>query len=60
MKSHIVTGLIGAVVAVTAMLAAQPAEMSQASFPCVEDEVLGFAPQFGPDKVGCLSVEGIK
>lgn len=60
MKSHIFTALIGAVVAVTAMLAAQPAEMSQASFPCVEDEVLGFAPQFGPDRVGCIHIEEIK
>lgn len=34
--------------------------MSQSSFPCQEDEVLGYAPKFGPHKVGCLSIEEIK
>jgi hypothetical protein len=29
----------------------------QRSFPCQEDEVLGYAPQFGPDRVGCIPVE---
>lgn len=26
----------------------------QDRFPCAEDEYLGYAPQFGPDKVGCI------
>lgn len=60
MKSHIVTALIGAVAASGALLAAQPAEFSQASFPCLEDEVLTYAPQFGPDRVGCINHEEIK
>jgi hypothetical protein len=33
-------------------------QMSQKFFPCAEDEVLGFSPEFGPDKVGCLHVSG--
>ncbi|APQ42104.1 hypothetical protein SEA_ZEPHYR_92 [Mycobacterium phage Zephyr] len=32
----------------------------QSSFPCAEDEVLGFAPEFGPDKVGCIYIEGLR
>lgn len=35
-------------------------DMAQSSFPCQEDEVLGYAPKFGPHKVGCLSIEEIK
>ena len=31
---------------------------TQANFPCAEDEALVYAPQFGPDRVGCLHVEG--
>ena len=26
---------------------------------CAEDEVLGFAPEFGPDHVGCVHVDSI-
>jgi len=33
--------------------------MSQAEFPCQEDEVLGYAPQFGPDWVGCIHIEDL-
>ncbi|BBC53798.1 hypothetical protein [Mycobacterium phage PP] len=32
----------------------------QRSFPCEEDEVLGYAPEFGPDKVGCIHVDNIR
>ncbi|ASZ75522.1 hypothetical protein KIW74_gp06 [Mycobacterium phage Kimona] len=32
---------------------------SQRDFVCQEDEVLGYAPQFGPDRVGCIHVEDI-
>ncbi|WNN95946.1 hypothetical protein SEA_CIAO_94 [Mycobacterium phage Ciao] len=32
----------------------------QSSFPCAEDEVLGFGPQFGPDKVGCIHVDSLR
>lgn len=42
------------------MLAEPPDPMSQASFPCAEDEVLTYAAQFGPDRVGCLHIEEIK
>lgn len=38
----------------------QSRSMSQSSFPCQEDEVLGYSPQFGPDRVGCLHIEEIK
>jgi len=42
------------------MLLADPgADMSQANFPCQEDEVLTYAPQFGPDRVGCLHYEEV-
>lgn len=32
--------------------------MTQDTFPCHEDEVLGYDPSFGPDAVGCIHVEG--
>lgn len=37
--------------------AAHADPFDQRDFPCMEDEVLGYAPQFGPDRVGCLHVE---
>ncbi|QGJ87979.1 membrane protein [Mycobacterium phage Killigrew] len=40
--------------------AASADPFDQASFPCEEDEVLGFAPQFGPDKVGCIRVDSLR
>lgn len=30
---------------------------TQDGFPCQEDEVLGYSPAFGPDRVGCLHVD---
>ena len=30
---------------------------SRDDFPCTEDEVLGYSPAFGPDRVGCMSPE---
>lgn len=32
-------------------------DFSQEAFPCQEDEVLGYAPQFGPDRVGCIHID---
>ncbi|QXN73922.1 membrane protein [Mycobacterium phage Eaglepride] len=32
----------------------------QRSFPCAEDEVLGYAPEFGPDRVGCIHIESLR
>ncbi|AIS73759.1 hypothetical protein SEA_PANAMAXUS_82 [Mycobacterium phage Panamaxus] len=32
----------------------------QRNFPCAEDEVLGYAPQFGPDRVGCIHIDTIR
>lgn len=32
----------------------------QRNFPCAEDEVLGFAPEFGPDRVGCIHIDDLK
>jgi hypothetical protein len=34
-----------------------PNPYDQASFPCQEDEVLGYAPTFGPDHVGCIHID---
>jgi len=51
--------ILAALVALTAVIAAHPATdpLSQRSFPCEEDEVLGYAPRFGPDAVGCIHRE---
>jgi hypothetical protein len=38
-------------------LAAAHDPYDQASFPCQEDEVLGYAPTFGPDHVGCIHLD---
>lgn len=35
-------------------------EMRQDSFPCMEDEVLGYDPKFGPDHVGCIHIEDVR
>lgn len=32
----------------------------QRSFPCAEDEVLGYAPEFGPDRVGCIHIDQLR
>ncbi|AZS06631.1 hypothetical protein SEA_JACOREN57_68 [Mycobacterium phage JacoRen57] len=37
-----------------------PDIFSQETFPCAEDEVLGYAPQFGPDRVGCIHIDVIR
>ncbi|QDM56671.1 hypothetical protein SEA_BIG3_91 [Mycobacterium phage Big3] len=39
---------------------ADPITFDQASFPCQEDEVLGFDPAFGPDKVGCIHIDSLR
>ncbi|AEJ95051.1 hypothetical protein FGG22_gp027 [Mycobacterium phage Hammer] len=33
---------------------------TQADFPCEEDEVLGYAPEFGTDSVGCIHIDVLK
>lgn len=33
---------------------------SQDTFPCAEDEVLGYAPEFGADRVGCIHVDDVR
>jgi hypothetical protein len=59
--SHAITAAVAALTATAALLLAQPEDvMSQDRFPCQEDEVLAYAPQFGPDRVGCLNIEEIK
>ena len=61
MRYHIVTFLIGAVAALGgAAMARGEFDMRQENFPCVEDEVLAYSPQFGPDRVGCLHIEEVK
>jgi len=30
---------------------------NQRNFPCNEDEVLGYAPTFGPNRVGCIHID---
>ena len=59
--SHIVTAVVAAAVAlgVAAMARGEFDTMSQANFPCQEDEALVYAPQFGPDRTGCIHLEGM-
>lgn len=60
--------VIAGVAALGAMALADPGEVSaapaitfdQADFPCQEDEVLGYAPEFGPDHVGCIHIDLLK
>jgi hypothetical protein len=59
--SHVVTAIAAALLALgVSAMARGEFDMSQEAFPCVEDEVLSYAPQFGPDRVGCLHIEEIK
>lgn len=64
MRAHIVTAAVAAVAAFGAMALASPEasadQFDQRTFPCAEDEVLGYAPQFGPDRVGCIHIEEVK
>jgi hypothetical protein len=53
----ITTLIAAALIALAPMPADQPDPFSQDAFPCQEDEVLGYAPQFGPDKVGCIHID---
>ena len=36
-----------------------PDRFLQRNFPCAEDEVLGYAPEFGFDRVGCMHIDGL-
>lgn len=38
-----------------ALLSGDP--FAQVNFPCQEDEVLMYARQFGPDRVGCVQID---
>ncbi|AZF98402.1 hypothetical protein SEA_BIGPAOLINI_85 [Mycobacterium phage BigPaolini] len=49
-----------AVITTPAWASADPISFDQSSFPCEEDEVLGFAPEFGPDKVGCIHIDSLR
>lgn len=62
MRYHVATFLIGATAALggAALARGEFDQMSQANFPCMEDEVLSYSPEFGPDRVGCLHIEEIK
>ncbi|AHJ88730.1 hypothetical protein PBI_RHYNO_72 [Mycobacterium phage RhynO] len=44
----------------TGVASAQPDPFDQRNFPCAEDEVLGYAPEFGPDRVGCIHIERLR
>ncbi|QCG76854.1 hypothetical protein SEA_RUTHERFERD_91 [Mycobacterium phage Rutherferd] len=62
---RIATGLFllaaPAVIATPGWIAsADPISFDQSSFPCAEDEVLGFSHEFGPDKVGCIHIEDVR
>ncbi|AYB69710.1 hypothetical protein SEA_KALAH2_224 [Mycobacterium phage Kalah2] len=63
MKGSTMNRIAIAIVAVVAPLTlAAPAladdrTMPQSEFLCQEDEVLGYAPRFGPDRVGCIHVD---
>lgn len=67
MVKHILATI--AIIAVIAILgiatgrtiAQQPdTPMTQEAFPCEEDEVLGYAPEFGSEHVGCIHIDNIK
>ncbi|AZV00879.1 membrane protein [Mycobacterium phage Malec] len=67
MKKYLITAAVASVTTIGVLaLADDPAvatptvPFTQAAFPCQEDEVLGYAPQFGPDNVGCIHVDLIK
>jgi hypothetical protein len=53
--------IVGAVIASLAGLAVaevnDDTSDARPSFPCAEDEVLGYDASFGPDVVGCIHVE---
>ncbi|AYD81064.1 hypothetical protein SEA_RAJELICIA_89 [Mycobacterium phage Rajelicia] len=49
-----------AVITTPAWASADPISFDQSSFPCEEDEVLGFSPEFGPDKVGCIHIDSLR
>ncbi|AOT25451.1 hypothetical protein KIP29_gp13 [Mycobacterium phage BabyRay] len=34
--------------------------LPQDEFPCQEDEVLGYAPEFGPHHVGCIHIDALR
>lgn len=59
MRTHVITAITAALVGMGAMALAQPDQYSQQSFPCQEDEVLTYSPQFGPERVGCVHYEDI-
>ncbi|QAX93241.1 hypothetical protein SEA_BEXAN_87 [Mycobacterium phage Bexan] len=44
----------------TWIASADPITFDQSAFPCEEDEVLGFSPEFGPDKVGCIHIDSLR
>lgn len=65
--SAILAGLAGAIilgnlpVLLADDLEAPPTvPFTQSEFPCQEDEVLGYAPEFGPDHVGCIHIDALK
>ncbi|AGK86113.1 hypothetical protein SEA_KERBEROS_86 [Mycobacterium phage Kerberos] len=67
MKKHLITVVVAFATAAGAMALADPGEVSaspttfeQRDFPCQEDEVLGYAPEFGPDHVGCIHIDQIR
>ncbi|AOT25007.1 hypothetical protein PBI_KALPINE_88 [Mycobacterium phage Kalpine] len=67
MKKHLLTAVIASITTIGILGLSGPAEaspptipFSQSAFPCQEDEVLGYAPEFGPDNVGCIHVDLLK
>lgn len=60
LKYNAVTFLIGAIVGCGAMVLAQPDPMSQEAFPCMEDQVLTYSPEFGYEMVGCINHDEIR
>lgn len=59
-KYWVATFLAGAIAGCGAMVLAQPDPLSQEAFPCQEDQVLTYSPQFGYDMVGCIHHENIQ
>ncbi|ARQ94640.1 membrane protein [Mycobacterium phage Journey13] len=67
MKKHLITAVIASITTIGVLaladdpaVAAPKVPFTQADFPCEEDEVLGYAPEFGPDHVGCIHIDVLR
>ncbi|QQM15376.1 membrane protein [Mycobacterium phage Pound] len=52
-----IVAIVSSALVLAAPALADDRTMPQSEFLCQEDEVLGYAPRFGPDRVGCIHVD---